>query len=225
MHKLVSTIVFSLSALGILFAGATIDYSEVSILGCQKGDACGAGNDGVHVCPVLLQVVTAPMVGRPGAAEPARASLRRSSERDVTYATSNPISRHEAYRDNTKRPPSPHPGGRRPARRGIGDCPGSDALFDSGADSGGIGGMPRCRSGFRSRPTGTTRRRRSRRCTRQFAALQGVDVGRGVWSRLSRRLKRRQRRQRYTRPRSIHGGKLPEHPHGARRLFPGCHGG
>ena len=47
MHKLVSTIVFSLSVLGILFAGATIDYSEVSILGCQKGDACGAGNDGV----------------------------------------------------------------------------------------------------------------------------------------------------------------------------------
>jgi hypothetical protein len=47
MHKLASTTVFSLSALGILFAGATIDYSEVSILGCQKGDACGAGNDGV----------------------------------------------------------------------------------------------------------------------------------------------------------------------------------
>ena len=47
MHKLVSTTGFSLSVLGILFAGATIDYSEVSILGCQKGDACGAGNDGV----------------------------------------------------------------------------------------------------------------------------------------------------------------------------------
>jgi hypothetical protein len=48
MRKLVSTTVFSLTALGILFAGATIDYSEVSILGCQKGDACGAGNDGVQ---------------------------------------------------------------------------------------------------------------------------------------------------------------------------------
>ncbi|MDT7732664.1 MAG: hypothetical protein QOK45_2917 [Mycobacterium sp.] len=53
MHKLVSTIVFSLSALDILFAGVTIDYSEVSILGCQKGDAWGAGNDGVRVCPVF----------------------------------------------------------------------------------------------------------------------------------------------------------------------------
>jgi hypothetical protein len=48
MHKLVSTIVFSLSAFGLMFAGATIDHSEVSILGCQKGDACGAGNDGVQ---------------------------------------------------------------------------------------------------------------------------------------------------------------------------------
>ena len=98
------------------------------------------------------------------------------------------------------------------ARRRIGDCAGSDALCDSGADSGGIGGMPRCRSGFRSRPRGTTRRRRSRRRVRQFAARQDAYVGRRVWGQLPRQHKHRQWRQRYERPRSIHGQKLPEHP-------------
>jgi hypothetical protein len=52
MHKLVSTTVFSLSALGILFAVQPSTYSEVSILGCQKGDACGAGNDGMQAWAV-----------------------------------------------------------------------------------------------------------------------------------------------------------------------------
>src|ERR1700756_4337238 len=79
--------------------------------------------------PGLPQVVTAPIVARPGAAKPARASLRRSSERDVTYATSNPNMCHEACRDNTRRAPCPQPRGRRRARRGIGDYPCSDALF------------------------------------------------------------------------------------------------
>ena len=59
----------------------------------------------------------------------------------------------------------------------------------------GIGGVPRRRSGVRSRPAGATRRRRSRRYARQRAALQGADVGRGIWSQLPRRLGRRQRRR------------------------------
>ena len=83
--------------------------------------------------------------------------------------------------------------------------------------------VPRRGGGLRPRPPRAAGRRpaSARRSPTRLRAKTGKNVGLYAVNYPARRLGRRQRRQRHEQAHPVHGGQLPEHPAGARRLLAG----